>query len=165
MNSLSYGIIVLHYDSFWVLTTIGDSSPPSNPPRKKGIRMLYVDSVIIFSLFFELQWKYNLLVHYKLNIFRPLLVNYFDIHALLSGSYARFIPLDKMVFYGYWKYLSSVRFLMLHIDLTFFPLCSEICCSLFNYPLGIILIMFTATCVSIIALVHEKNMTFLAPNC
>ena len=64
---------------------------------KKETHVFYVDSVIIFSLFFELQWKYNLLVHYKLNIFRPLLVNYFDIRALLSGSYARFIPLDKTV--------------------------------------------------------------------
>ena len=117
--------------------------------------MFYLANVTTLSIVSELLWKFTILVRYRLNIFSPPRVNQFDICALLFGSYARFIPLDKMVFYGYWKYLSSVRFLMLHIDLTFFPLCSEICCSLFNYPLGIILIMFPATCVSIIALVDE----------
>ena len=117
--------------------------------------MFYLANVTTLSIVSELLWKFTILVRYRLNIFSPPRVNHFDICALLFGSYARFIPLDKMVFYGYWKYLSSVRFLMLHIDLTFFPLCSEICCSLFNYPLGIILIMFPATCVSIIALVDE----------
>ena len=34
----------------------------------------------------------------KLNIFRPPQVNQFDILALLFDGYARFIPLDKMVF-------------------------------------------------------------------
>ena len=47
----------------------------------------------------------------------------FDIRALLLGGYSRFIPLDKRVFYSYWKSLPSGSFLMLHITLTFFPLC------------------------------------------
>ena len=55
-----------------------------------------------------------------------------DISALLFGSYARFIPLDKMVFYGYSKSLPSVSFSMLHIALTLFPLCNGLCCSRSN---------------------------------
>ena len=69
--------------------------------------MFYVDSVITFSVFLELLWKYTLLIRYKLNRFRPPWVNQFDIRVLLFGGYARLIPLDKMVFYGYWKALPS----------------------------------------------------------
>ena len=65
-------------------------------------------------------------------------MNQFDIRALLFGDYDRFIPLDKMVFYGYWKALPSGSSLMLHIALTFFTLCSGICYSLFSYPPGIV---------------------------
>ena len=62
---------------------------------------VYVANIITLSVFLELLWKFILLVHYKLNIFRPPRVNQFDIHALLFRGYAKFIPLDKMVFYGH----------------------------------------------------------------
>ena len=65
--------------------------------------MFYLASDIKFSIFSEFLWKYTLLVYYKLNIFRPLQVSQFDIHALLFWGYARFIPLDKMILYRYWK--------------------------------------------------------------
>ena len=39
-------------------------------------------------------------------------VNQFDIRAPLFGGYARFILLDNMVFYGYWKALPSGSSLM-----------------------------------------------------
>ena len=57
----------------------------------------------------------------------------FDTCALLFGGYARFIPLDKMVFYGYWKAISSGGLLTLHIALTLFPFFNRLCCSIFNY--------------------------------
>ena len=60
-----------------------------------------------------------------------------------------------MVFYGYWEALTSGSSSILHIDLTLFPLRGGICCSLSYYPLGIILLEFSATFVSIIALVAE----------
>ena len=84
--------------------------------------MFYVANVITLSVVFELLWKFTLLIRYKLNIFRPPRVNQFDIRTLLFGCYARFIPLDKMVFYGYWKALPSGSSSMLHIALTLFPL-------------------------------------------
>ena len=65
--------------------------------------MFYVANIIIFSVFLELLRKPTLLVCYKLNRFHPLQVNQFDIHALLFGGYSRFITLDKIVFYGYWR--------------------------------------------------------------
>ena len=86
--------------------------------------MFHVSSVITLRVFLELLWKFTLLVCYKLNRFRPPRVNQFDIRALLFSSYARFIPLDKMVFYGYWKDMPSGSSLMLHIALIFFPLCN-----------------------------------------
>ena len=80
-------------------TILGDSSPLSNPvEEKKETRMFYVADVITLSVVLELMRKSNLLVCYKLNIFRPPWVNQFDICALLFGGYARFIPLYKMVF-------------------------------------------------------------------
>ena len=66
---------------------------------------------------------------YKLNIFRPPRVNQFYIHALLFGGYARFVPLDKISFYGYWKTLPSSSSPMLHIAWNFFLLCNGICYS------------------------------------
>ena len=81
---------------------IGDASPLSNPVQeKKETRIFYVDNVITLSVVSEFLWNFTLLVRYKLNVFRPPRVNQFDIHALLFGGYTRFIPLDKMVFYGY----------------------------------------------------------------
>ena len=62
--------------------------------------MFYIASVITFSLFLELRWKSTLLVHYKLNRFRILQVDQFDIRALLFGAYARFVKVDQMVLYG-----------------------------------------------------------------
>ena len=82
-------------------------------------------------------------------------MNQFDIRALLFGGYAKFIPLDKMVFYCYWKSLPSGSSLMLHIALTLFLLCNGLCCSIYNDPLRIILMEFYITCVSIISLVAE----------
>ena len=73
-------------------------------------------------------------------------MNQFDIRALLFGGYDRFIPLYKMVFYGYWRALPSGSSSMLHIALTLFLLCSGVCWSLINYPLGIIIIGFSAMC-------------------
>ena len=98
--------------------------------------MFYVANAIIFSVFLKLPWKFTLIVRHKLNIFWPLHVNHFDIRALLFGGYARFIPLDKMVFCGYWKSLPSVNLLMSHIALTLFLLCNGLCCSLLNYYLN-----------------------------
>ena len=103
---------------------------------KKETCMFYVANVIALSIVSELPWNSILLVRYKLNIFRPPRVNQFNILALLFGGYPRFISLDKMVFYCYWKALSSGSSLMLHIDLTLFPLCNGLCCSLSNYYLN-----------------------------
>ena len=66
--------------------------------------MFYVANVIPFRVFLELMWKSNFLVRYKLNRFQPPQVNHFDICAQIFGGYARFIPLDKIVLYGYWKH-------------------------------------------------------------
>ena len=98
--------------------------------------MFYVANVIILSAVLELLWKFTLLVRYKLNIFQPPQVNQFDICAQLFGGCARFIPLDKIVLYGYWEALPSVSLLMLHITLTLFPLCNGLYCSLSNYYLN-----------------------------
>ena len=122
--------------------------------------MFYVANVITLSVVSELLWKFTLLVRYKLNIFRPPRVKQFDICALLFVGDVRFKPLYEMVFYGYWKALPSGSLSMLHVSLTLFPLCIGFCCSLFNYPLIIILIDFSAACVYIIALVAE---TILSP--
>ena len=79
--------------------------------------MLLVAKIIALSVVLELLWKSTLLVCYKLNIFRPPQVNHFDIRALLFGGYARFILLDRMVFYGdlerpdLWKFFDvTLRF-------------------------------------------------------
>ena len=64
---------------------------------KKETHMFYVANIITFRSFSELLWKFTLLACYKLIIFRPPQVNQFDIRALLLVSYARLIPLDKMV--------------------------------------------------------------------
>ena len=95
--------------------------------------MFYVANIVTLIIVSELLWKSTLLIRYKLNSFHPPMVNQFDIRALLFGCYARFIPLDKTVFYGYWKTLPSSSFLVLHIALTLFPLCNGLCCSLSNY--------------------------------
>ena len=138
------------YNYWWLVTSFESSI------GKKETCTFYVANVITLSAVSELLWKFTLLLRYKLNRFRPPWVNQFDIRALLFGGYARFIPLDKMVFYGYWKALPSRSSSMLHIDLTLFLLCSGICCSLFNYPIGIILTTFSTTGVSIITLVTEN---------
>ena len=51
-----------------------------------------------FSVPLDLLWKISLLIRYKLDIFRSLWVQQFYICELLFGGYARFIPLDKMVY-------------------------------------------------------------------
>ena len=66
----------------------------------KETRMLYVASVITFSVFSELLWKSTLLVHYRLNIFWRPWVNPFDICVILFVRYAIFVRLDKFVLYG-----------------------------------------------------------------
>ena len=51
---------------------------------------------------------------------------------------------------AFWKFIGvAYRF-------NIFPLCGGICCSLYNYPIGIILLDFSATFVSIIDLVAEN---------
>ena len=99
----------------------------------KETRIFYIVNVISLSVVLELLWRFTLLVHYKLNIFQTPQLNQFDILALLFGGYARLIPLDKMVFYGYWKALPYGSLSMLYIALTLFPLCHGLCCSLSNY--------------------------------
>ena len=49
----------------------------------------------------------------------------------------------------------SVSSLMSHLTLTFFCCVMGFYCSLFNYPLRIIIIAFSHTCVSVVALVVE----------
>ena len=49
--------------------------------------------------------------------------------------------------------LPSGSSLMSQLALILFPLCDGLYCSIINCPLGIILVLFDATCVSIIALV------------
>ena len=77
--------------------------------------MFYIANAIKLSVFSKLLWKFTLLVRYKFNRFWPPRVNQFENFALLFGGYARFIPLDKMVSYGYWKTLTSGSSLMLNI--------------------------------------------------
>ena len=60
--------------------------------------MFYVARTIKFSVFLDLLWKHILIVCYKLNMIWP--PYQFDICVLLFGGYTRFIPLDKIVFYG-----------------------------------------------------------------
>ena len=86
--------------------------------------MFYVANFITLNVVLELLLTCTLLVRYKLKIFRPPRVNQFDIRALLFGGYARFIPLDKMVFYGFCKALPSGSLSMLNIALKLFQLCS-----------------------------------------
>ena len=95
--------------------------------------MFYVANVITLSVFSELLWKPTLLVCCKLNRFQPPRVNQFNISTLIFGGYARFIPLDKMVLYDYMETLLSGSSSMLHVALTLFPLCTVLCCSLYNY--------------------------------
>ena len=104
--------------------------------RKKETHMFYVDNITTLSVFSELLWKFTLLVRYKLNISRPPRANQFDISALLFVSYSRFIPLDKMVFYGYRKTLPSRILSMLNLAFTLFTLCNGLYCSLYNYYLN-----------------------------
>ena len=113
------------YHNDWLRITSFDSS-----------LMFYVANVITFSVFLKLLWKYTLILRYKLNLFQPPRVNHFDICALLLGGYARFKPLDKMVFYGYRKTLPSGSSPMLHIYLILFLLCYGLCCCLSNYYLN-----------------------------
>ena len=73
--------------------------------------MFYIAIVIKFSTFSELLWKSTLLLRYKLIRFWPPWVSQFDIFALLFGGYARFIPLDKIV------YIDNVKPLPLSVHL------------------------------------------------
>ena len=98
--------------------------------------MFYVANVITLSTVLELLWNFTLIVRYKLNVFRPPRVNLFDVCALLFGGYSSFITLDKVVFCGYWKALPSGSLSMIHIALTFFPLCDGLHCSTYNYYLN-----------------------------
>ena len=118
------------YNYWWRITSFGSTLV------KKETRMFYIAKFITLSVVMELLLKFTLLIHYKLSRFRTPQVNKFDIRALLFGSYARFVPLDKMVFYGYWKTLPSGSYLMLHIDFLLFSLCNGLCCSLSNYYLN-----------------------------
>ena len=117
--------------------------------------MFYLANVIRLNVVLELLRKSTLLVDYRLNFFWPPRVKQFDIRALLFGGYARFIPLDKMVFYGYWKALPYVSSWILHIALTFFLLCSVLCCSLSNYCINSYNINLFCLCFFIINLVAE----------
>ena len=98
--------------------------------------MLCVANVITYIVVLELLSNFSSLVHYNLNRFRSPWVKQFDILALLFGGYARFIPLNKMVFYGYFKTLPSSSSSMLYIALTLFPLCNVLCCSIYHYYLN-----------------------------
>ena len=137
------------YDYWWLVTSFKSSL------RKIETRMFYVANVTTLSVVSELLWKFTLFIRYKLSIFRPPWVNQFDICELLLGGYYSFISLNKMVFYGYCKALPSDSWSMLHIALTLFPFCSGLCCSIFNYPLRIIIVALSATCVDIISLVAD----------
>ena len=100
----------------------------------------------------EIPWKSTLLVCYKSNIFWTPQVNQFDIRKLLISVYYRFILLDKIIFYGYWKALPSGISLMLHIALTLFLLCNGIHCTIFNCYINnhnsVLLYMFFLYCLS-----------------
>ena len=136
------------YNYWWRITYFEYST------GKKETCMFYIANIMTLSIVLEFLWKLNLLVRYKLNIFHPPRVNQFDICALLFDDYDRFIPLDKTVFYGYWKALTSGSLSVLHIDLTFsrFVMDSVV---VFLIMISIILIVFSTSCVSIIALVAE----------
>ena len=121
--------------------------------------MFYASNVMTLSTFSELLRKFTLLLCYKLNRFRPPRVNLFDSCALLFGSYSRFIPSDKMVLCGYWKTLLSGSSSMLHIGLKFLY-CVMDSVVVFIIIIGIILIVFSNTCVSIIALVDETVLFY-----
>ena len=108
--------------------------------------MLCVANVITYIVVLELLWKFYSLVHYKLNRFLPPQVKQFDICALLFGGYDRFVPLNKMVFYGYWKTLPSSSLSMLYIALTLFSLCNVLCCSLYQYYLNNSNIVYRYVC-------------------
>ena len=98
--------------------------------------MFYKANFIKLSVVLDLLWKYSLLLCYKLNIFRRPWVNQFNVCALLFRGYIMFIPLDKMVFYGYWKDLNSGSSSMLHIALNLCPLYYGLYFSLSNYYLN-----------------------------
>ena len=53
--------------------------------------MFYLSDVVTISVFLKLLSKFNLLVRYKLNGFRPPRVNQFDMRALLFCGYTMFI--------------------------------------------------------------------------
>ena len=82
------------YNYWWCITSFESST------GKKETHIFFVTSVITFSAFLQLLWNYTLFVCYELNRFRSPRVNQFDISALLFGSYASFIPLDKIILYG-----------------------------------------------------------------
>ena len=54
-----------------------------------------------------------------------------DIIALLFGGYTSFILLDKWFYIVNWN-LTFGTSLMSQLDLTLFPLCNVICCSISN---------------------------------
>ena len=101
----SLWIMTILYNYWWLVTSFGSILV------KKETPIFYLANVITFSLFLGLLRWYNLLVRYKLNRFRPLRVNQFDICALLFGGYTRFILLGKIVYryngkpYPLWNFI------------------------------------------------------------
>ena len=73
-----------------------------------------------------------------------------DICALLFGGYAKLILLDKLS-YMVSVNLPSFSSSMSQLYFILFPLCNGIYFFLLNYPLRIVLIYFSATCVYNIA--------------
>ena len=122
--------------------------------------MFNVSSVITFSVFLELLRKSTLLVRYKLNILWPPRVKQFDICVLLFHR-LRQVHIDKLNgIFCWWKNLPSGSYLISQLAWNCFCCVMGSYCSLFNYPLGIILIVFAATCGSIILFVIESILFY-----
>ena len=145
--------IIFLYNYWWLVTSF------ESILGKKETRIFYVDTIINFSFFLELLWKSTLLVRYKLNKFRSPQVNQFDICAVLYGSYARFVPLDKMVYMNNGNLISGSS-PMSQLSWNCFYCLMDYYCSIFNYTLGIVIIAFTTLCVSITAIVAKTIIFF-----
>ena len=121
---------------------------------KKETHMSYLASVITVSVFLELLWKSSLLVCSKLNIFRCPQVNQFD----LVDCYLSVPPYSYHYIQLYicimetWPF--EVHQCHSHLWDCFYCVIDYFRI-MFNYPLEIFIIAFSATCVSIIALVAE----------
>ena len=76
----SLWLILGLYNYWWWITSFESSI------WKKETHMFYVASVIAFSAFLELLRMPNILVPYKLDIFRPTRLNFFDVRELLFGG-------------------------------------------------------------------------------